>query len=171
MLKIIISGPESSGKTSLAKALSKDCKIEYTKEYARKYLTQIKKRYTKEDLSTIAKIQLENEISSSQKNEVSIHDTDLITIKIWSLYKYGDCENWILKELNKQKEENRVYLLCSPDIPWQSDPLRENPNDREELFKIYQTELSDLGHTYFIINGEERIEKAKKIIQKLIESC
>ena len=171
MLKIIISGPESSGKTSLAKALSKDFKIEYTKEYARKYLTQIKRRYTKEDLSNIARIQLENELLNSQKNEISISDTDLITIKIWGLYKYGDCEDWILEKINKQKKENRVYFLCFPDIPWESDPLRENPNDRNKLFKIYQKELSELGHTYFIIKGEGRIEKAKKIIQKLIGSC
>ena len=170
MLKIIISGPESSGKTSLAKALSKDFKIEYTKEYARKYLTQIKRKYKKEDLSNIAKIQLENELFNSQKNEISIHDTDLITIKIWGLYKYGDCEDWILEKINKQKEENRVYFLCFPDIPWESDPLRENPNDRKKLFKIYQKELSELDHTYFIIKGERRIEKAKKIMQKLINS-
>ena len=85
-------------------------------------------------------------------------DTDLITIKIWSEYKYGKCDKWILEQIKKQKSENRFYLLCKPDIPWRSDTQRENPNNRDELFNIYKDLLDSLGCLYFIVEGNERKE-------------
>ena len=128
MLKIIISGPESSGKTSLAEDLSKYYKIEYNKESAREYLSDLSKEYKQEDLLKIAKIQIKNEKANSKNNFLSIHDTDLITIKIWSNFKYNDCQKWIINEIQKQKKENRFYLICKPDIPWVYDSQRERAN-------------------------------------------
>jgi len=168
MLKIIVSGPESSGKTSLAENLSKYYKIDYTNEYARDYLNNLDKKYNKEDLLNIAKIQFENEKENSKKNSISLHDTDLVTIKIWSYYKYNDCQKWIVDKIQEQKKENRFYLICKPDIPWTYDPLRENPNDREELFEVYKKEISNLNHPFIIIRGQERLDQAKKKIDSLI---
>ena len=85
-------------------------------------------------------------------------DTDLITIKIWSEYKFGNCDTWILDKIEEQQNEIRLYLLCKPDIPWESDPLRENPNDRMELFEIYKMELDNLEHNYYIVEGKDRLE-------------
>mgnify|MGYP001469775613 CR=1 FL=1 len=158
MLKIIITGPESSGKTTLCEALSRHFKIPFSNEYARKYLNKIKKKYTEADLMKIAKGQLESE------ENFAILDTDLITIKIWSDYKYGNCNNWILQKINKQKSQNRFYFLCKPDIKWEKDQLRENPNDRMQLFEIYKKELEELNHNYYIIEGENRITNAIKKI-------
>jgi nicotinamide riboside kinase len=150
--KIIITGPESSGKTTLCKALSKHFNISFAKEFARSYIDNLDRSYIIGDLLSIAKEQLKSELNSQ------LLDTDLITLKIWSEYKYGSCDKWILDKIEKQKTENRFYLLCSPDIPWQADKQRENPNDREELFKIYKQELDDLGHKYFIVEGGDRTE-------------
>ena len=105
MLKIIISGPESSGKLSLAENLSKYYKINYTNEYAREYLNTLDKKYSKEDLLKIAKIQLKNEKENSKNNSLSLHDTDLFTIKIWSDLKYNDCHKWILDKIQEQKKK------------------------------------------------------------------
>ena len=159
MLKIIITGPESSGKTTLCKALSKHFNLPFSKEYAREYLEKLNRNYNQDDLLKIAKGQLKSE------QNTQLLDTDLITIKIWSEYKYGSCDNWILDQIKKQKTEKRIYLLCKPDIPWEADPLRENPNDREELFEIYKKEIESLEHDYFIVDAENRLEK---IIQKSI---
>ena len=153
MLKIIITGPESSGKTTLCQQLSTHFNIPFAKEFARTYIDALDRDYIMDDLLSIAKGQLESEFNSQ------LLDSDLITIKIWSEYKYGSCDKWILDQIEKQKTEERIYLLCKPDIPWQAEKQRENPNDREELFKIYKKELEDLGHYYFIIEGENRVEK------------
>ena len=162
LLKIIVIGPESSGKTTLCNALSKHFNLPFSKEYAREYLNALKRDYNPDDLLKIAKGQLQTE------NGLQLLDTDLITLKIWSEYKYGSCDNWILTQIEKQKPENRFYLLCSPDIPWQADKQRENPNDREELFEIYKQELDDLEHNYFIVEGENRIENSILKISPLI---
>jgi len=162
MLKIIVTGPESSGKTTLGKELSKHFKIPFTKEFAREYLTNLDKDYTQNDLSAIAKGQLASE------HNFQLLDTDLITIKIWSEYKYGNCEKWILDTIEKQKTEKRFYLLCKPDIHWEADPLRENPNNRNGLFELYKKEIEKLGHNYFILEGKNRVEKSISKISNLI---
>lgn len=120
MLKTIVTGPESSGKTTLCKALSEHFKIPFAEESAREYLHALNRDYNQKDLLEIAKGQLKAE------NGIQLLDTDLITLKIWSEYKYGSCDNWILTQIQKQKSEKRFYLLCKPDIPWQKDPQREN---------------------------------------------
>ena len=162
MLKIIVTGPESSGKTTLCKQLSTHFKIRFTNEFAREFLNELDKDYNQEDLLEIAKGQLNSE------QNTQLLDTDLITIKIWSKYKYGSCDKWILAQIEKQKSENRFYLLCKPDIPWKADPQRENPNDREDLFEIYKKEIASLGHDYFIVEGENRIENCISKISPLI---
>ena len=156
---IVITGPESSGKTTLTKTIAKALNTDYTEEYAREYLNS-NSSYKQEDLLLIAQGQLQKE--KANLNPIAIHDTDLITIKIWSEYKYNQCNPWILEQIEQQKSKNRLYLLCKPDIPWEADPLRENPSNRAELFEIYKKELEDLGHDYFIV--EEKIRLQLKIL-------
>ncbi len=162
MLKIIITGPESSGKTTLCKALSKHFNLPFSNEYAREYLDELSRDYNQDDLLNIAKGQLQAE------NGIQLLDTDLITLKIWSEYKYGSCDKWILNQVEKQKSEKRFYLLCKPDINWEADPQRENPNDREELFEIYKKETEIFGHDYFVVEGENRTENSISKISSLI---
>ena len=164
MTKIIVTGAESSGKTTICEGLSNYYNIPFSEEYSRIYLNTLQRNYNQADLLEIAKGQLK----SNQGNQIC--DTDLITIKIWSNYKYGNCNNWILEQIEKQKTENRFYLLCKPDIPWEADSLRENPTNREELFKIYKEELEKLKHNYSIIEGEERIKNSISKISSLISN-
>jgi nicotinamide riboside kinase len=168
MTKVIVTGPESSGKTTLCKQLSEQFKIPFTEEFSRKYIDDLDRKYLQEDLVIIAKEQLENEQLTRSNKQLSLHDTDLITLKIWSEYKYGNCNDCILSQIEQQKQEKRFYFLCSPDIPWESDPQRENPHNREELFEIYKVELEQLGHNYFILEGQKRLENSIKKITELI---
>ena len=162
MNKIIVTGPESSGKTTVCNGLSIYFKVPHSKEFARQYLSERKTKYTQDDLIKIAKGQL-----FSEKDNI-ILDTDLITIKIWSIYKFKYCESWILDQIEKQKRESRIYLLCKPDIAWKPDPLRENRNNRMELFEIYLKELDSLRHKYYIIDGENKLEKSIKKISPIL---
>jgi len=162
MYKIIVTGPESSGKTTLCKALSQHFSLPFSKEYAREYLDALSRDYNQDDLLKIAKGQLQAE------NGIQLLDTDLITLKIWSEYKYGSCDKWILNQVEKQKSEKRFYLLCKPDMPWEADPQRENPDDREELFEIYKKETESFGNDYFVVEGENRTENSISKISSLI---
>ena len=124
--------------------------------------SNLDKDYTQNDLSAIAKGQLASE------HNFQLLDTDLITIKIWSEYKYGNCEKWILDTIEKQKTEKRFYLLCTPDIPWEADPQRENPISRDELFEIYKTELKRFGHQYIVVKGSDRVKNLLKNLNLLL---
>lgn len=160
MTKIILTGPECSGKTTLCKKISRHFKIDYNPEKSREYLEKINRDYCKEDLLTISKQQIVSE------KKFQILDTDLLTIKIWSEYKYGHCDKWITEKIKWQKKEKRFYLLCKPDIPWVYDMQRENPNEREELFKIYENLLNKIGHEYYTVEGKNRLKKCILKISK-----
>ena len=165
-IKIAITGPESSGKTTLAKEISAHFKKSIlVNEFAREYLKTVNGKYTYSDLIKIAKGQKEREIQASKKNsQLIICDTTLNEIKIWSLEKFNKCEKWILNT----KDNYTHYLLSKPDIPWEPDPLRENPFDRERLFNIHLKYLQNKSYTIIYGDKKSRFLMAKKIINSYL---
>jgi nicotinamide riboside kinase len=165
MKKIVFTGPESTGKTTLAEMFAKYYKCDYAREMSRSYLENIKRKYEYEDLLKIAKLQIEEEVRVMKTQPVFLFcDTDLLTIKIWSSYKFGTCDNWILEQINIRHYD--LYFLCNIDVPWQFDPQRENPNERGEFLNIYRKELDKHNKKHVILSGdaEERFKHALKTI-------
>ena len=167
MKKVVITGPESSGKSILAHELSQYFNCPVNSEFAREYLSASNGLYNYEDLLVIAKGQIDSE--EDKKHSIDsppfyFLDTDLITIKIWSLEKYGKCHAWIEEKIDQNSVD--LYLLCKPDIPWEPDPLRENPLDRDRLYDVYKTLLDQLHMPYKEINGD-----FKSRLQKGIGYC
>ena len=162
---ILIAGPESTGKSTLAKRLSLSLGYKWIPEYGRTYLEQHGPGYTYEDIEVMAlrHADLVNEV----KDNKVILDTFLLNYKIWSIYKYGKVSPRILSLLSQCSFDH--ILLMSPDMPWEEGPYRENPNDRDVLFDIYVNEFEVLGWPYNIIEGigEERFEKALRIVSIL----
>ena len=171
MKKIIVTGPESSGKTTLFNQLTKYYKIDGVNEYAREYIGSLKREYNYQDILKIAKVQFNNEqeLYTSKQNFL-LNDTDLLTLEIWCEFKYGKCHSFILDNLRNHLPN--IYLLCYPDIPWEFDPQRENPNDRLDLFNIYENKIKYLKVEYHIIKGDipKRLESAKTIINNITNS-
>jgi len=163
MKKIVITGPESSGKTSLVEAVNKESGVICVNEYAREFIGKLTRPYMCDDLMTIAEGQLVLEQKAILEDpDILLCDTDLLTIKIWSEYKYGSCDPFIHNNLIKNLPD--LYLLTSPDFPWKPDPQRENPDDREELFSIYKQYIIEIGVSYEVLTGSK-----KKRIQKVLE--
>ncbi len=153
MISVAIVGPESTGKSTLTKSLSEHYQTIWSEEYAREYLTALERPYEQSDLLEIAKGQLEIADKVTMKsNSIVFHDTDLLVIKVWSEFKYGDCDPWIIKQFELNKAD--LYLLTDFNIPYEEDPLRENPEQRRELFEIYQQELIKSGANYQIVRGD-----------------
>ncbi len=166
MKKIVVTGPESSGKTTLVKDIEANVDLHAVPEYARIYIDQLDRPYVKEDLEKIAMGQMESERSLRIKNnKILLCDTDLLTLKIWSEYKYGCCISYITEQLNKNLPD--LYLLTSPDIPWEPDPQRENPLDRDEFFEIYRQQINALKVPYQIMKGDQtkRLDQFLKLIR------
>jgi NadR type nicotinamide-nucleotide adenylyltransferase len=163
--KIAVVGPESTGKSALSKKLAAHFNTVLVPEYAREYLERLGQEYQQKELLEIAKGQVEKEDKLSQKaNRLLICDTNLVVIKIWSEIKYGNCDEWIIREMNTRNYEH--HLLMNVDLPWEYDPYREHPYVRESLFKRYEDELINLGVDFTIIKGnyQERFEKAVEIV-------
>jgi NadR type nicotinamide-nucleotide adenylyltransferase len=152
--RIAIVGPECTGKTALARFLAQHFQTAWVPEFARSYIETLNRPYEKHDLVTIARGQIlvENERAVKAK-KVLICDTNLIVIKIWSEFNYQHCDPEILKEVSNQKYD--LHLLTYIDIPWEDDPQREHPDQREQLYELYKNELLNSNARFVEIKGEE----------------
>lgn len=157
--KIALVGPESTGKSTLAIALADYFETNYVSEYARFFLDKLDRPYTEADLLSIANGQLAAEkeaLPTAQK--FLFCDTNLLVIKIWSQVKYQR----IAPEITQKMDLKRyvLHFLLAPDIPWEADPQREHPAFRQELFEMYRLELEKAQVPFYIIKGDNRLEKA-----------
>ncbi len=169
MIKVGIIGPESTGKTALAKRLAEEYKTLWVPEYAREYLTNLGRPYVQTDLLEIAQGQI-NSVKAIRKKakRILFIDTDIHVIKVWSDYKYGNCDPWIMQKL--QMNVCDIYLLTYHDVPYEEDPLRENPDDRDILFDMYEKLVNNRQLSYMVMKGslEERVKAAKSYINPLL---
>ncbi|RLD61290.1 MAG: ATPase [Bacteroidetes bacterium] len=153
-IRIVITGPESSGKSTLTEHLATHYKTLWVAEYAREYIENLDREYNYNDILQIAKGQIARENELATKTDKFLFcDTGLIVPKIWCDVKFGKCHPWIQDIIKTHHYD--LYLLCKPDIPWQADPQRENPNDRDVLFEHYLDELKTRNLLYFIVEGKE----------------
>jgi NadR type nicotinamide-nucleotide adenylyltransferase len=163
--KIVMTGPESTGKTTLAKALADYFGTVWVPEYARTYLNQLGRSYRYEDLEEMAKGQIALEEQALEKaNTYLFCDTGMLVLKVWAEYKYGKCPALILDHLHSQTYD--LFFLCGTDVPWEDDPLRENPSDREDLLNIYQKQLHEQKTSYYLLEGNhtDRLKRAIQIL-------
>jgi nicotinamide riboside kinase len=173
MKRIVLTGPESCGKSTMSVALAKHFNLPMVSEYSRIYFEQPALQYSVLDLRAIAHGQLEAEQTAAKtpSTKALICDTDLLTIKIWSEEKFHDCDSFILKNIQKPDSRKSLYLLCAPEgIAWEPDPLRENPHDRARLFQKYAENLATLKLEFEVLHGSflQRMETATALITRFL---
>ncbi len=168
IIRIALIGPESTAKSTLAETLAKHYDTVWVPEYSRTYLSSINRKYNLNDIVSIAKEQWkqENELLKKATHYI-FADTELIISKVWCLDVFNTCPKWILENIIPFKYD--LYLVCSPDLPWQEDPLRENPHRRGFFFDWYMEEIKSIGGNYFIVKGEgeERLKNCITAIQNV----
>jgi len=160
--KIVVIGPESTGKSTLSQSLAASLGTQWVPEYARAYLTELNRPYTEADLSNIAKGQLaaEDDLLNKSSRHL-ICDTDLYVLKVWSEHSYGRCDRWILEQIAIRKYD--FYLFTDIDFEWVDDPLREHPGPwRQYFFHVYHDIVQQSGVPFMLISGnpEQRLQKA-----------
>lgn len=169
--KVVIIGPESTGKSTLTSDLSKAFAEPWVPEYAREYLEKLPREYQYRDLLQIAKGQIAGEEEKKKyAQRILFCDTDLQVIKVWSDHKYGKTDPWILNQIGIRKYH--LYLLTDIDIDWEDDPLREHPDPemRKYFFDKYHQMMLESKVPFAIISGppKERSETAIKAINRVI---
>ena len=174
--KILVIGPESTGKSTLCKELASHFKTEWCAEFAREYLLKHGKEYSYDDLLTIAKgqVTLEDEYinkASAKGNNLLFIDTDMYVMKVWCEYAFGQCHAYIINQLAERKYD--LYLLCNIDLPWTSDELREYPDEapRKELYCLYKDLLINQQVPFVEINGlaGERTQHAIDAVNSFLD--
>ena len=175
-LKVVIFGPESTGKTTLSQMLARHYNSIWVPEYAREYLqdkwNNERKTCEPHDLIPIAigQMRLENELAQ-KTDTILICDTDLLETKVYSeAYYLGSCD----PILDKYAQENTydLYFLTYIDVPWIEDDLRDKPNERERMFKAFEDALIKYERPYVLLKGNktERLKKAVSHIDKLLNN-
>lgn len=175
-VKIVLFGPESSGKTTLCKHLAEHYNTLWVPEYAREYLQKkwdtIQKVCEPEDLLPIAIGQMELENKYARKaNKVLFCDTDLLETKVYSeVYYQGFCDPLLNKYALKNQYD--LYFLTYIDTPWEADDLRDKPNERQELFRAFEMALEENNRIFVLLQGnqETRLQKAVSLIDKILNS-
>ena len=174
LIKVVLFGPESTGKTTLAKQLSDHYQEPWVPEYAREYLQEKWEREHKtcepHDLIPIAmgQMSLENSMAE-QADRLLICDTDLLETKVYSeAYYLGNCDP-ILEKYALENDYD-LYFLTGIDVPWEKDDLRDKPNEREQMFDYFRSTLEKYNRNFVTLRGDEssRLQAAIAHIDKLL---
>ncbi|HMT73594.1 MAG TPA: ATP-binding protein [Chitinophagaceae bacterium] len=182
--KIVVIGPESTGKSTLCQQLAQHYETVWCPEFAREYLLTNGTNYEFDDLLTIAKGQLalEDEYTArlEQQSEPLLEngghiplfiDTDMYVMKVWCEFVFNKCHHLVLDEITKRQYD--LYLLCNIDLPWVKDELREYPDlhTRKKLYYIYKDIMINQSVPWVDISGnyEERLQKAIVAVDKLVD--
>ena len=177
-LKVVLFGPESTGKTTLSRQLSEHYHAPWVPEYAREYLQlkydETKEVCTYEDLIFIAKgqMRLENEAVKKAKlsgSNLIICDTDLLETSVYSAVYFDGKIDPVLKEAVANNTYD-LYLLTYIDTPWEPDDLRDKPNERQEMFEVFESKLVKNSLPFITLKGdkETRFATAKRRIDELL---
>mgnify|MGYP003331950275 FL=1 len=160
-MRIAFTGPECSGKTTLSKWLAGYLGVPYIAEYAREYLSP-NQPYFQADLHQIAQAQF----TRNHEFQQCVCDTEMTVCRIWEAVVFNSTSALLDHLVNS--ENYGLVFLCSPDIPWISDPLRENPHDRAALFVRYKEDLEKRKIDYWVVEGSIS-ERKEIILSKLSE--
>ena len=174
VVKVVLFGPESTGKTTLSRQLARHYNTVWAPEYAREYLqdkwNNDRKTCEESDLIPIAIGQMDLENSLAKKaDKLLICDTDLLETKVYSEEYYGGFVDPLLDKFAIQNTYD-VYFLTYIDTPWEEDDLRDRPEQREEMFNAFKNSLEKYNRPYILLKGdkETRLKKATQVIDALI---
>ena len=168
-IRIAVTGPESTGKTTLAKQLTEIFNGQYIPEFARGYVEKLPRHYTFGDVEYIANVQVEQYQSTiNNSGKLFFFDTWLIITKVWFNWVYGKTPDWLENQICECPID--LFLLCRPDLPWEADAVRENGGEnRIKLFELYREELNHYGFNFVEISGldDKRLTNAIAAIRKI----
>ena len=174
LVRVVLFGPESTGKTTLSRQLARHYNTVWAPEFAREYLQKKwnneRKTCEPEDILPIAIGQMKLENSSAEKaDKLLICDTDLLETKVYSEEYYGGLVDATLDEA-AQKNVYDLYLLTYIDTPWEEDDLRDKPEERLEMFTAFENALKKYNKKYLLLKGDKemRFKKAKNAIDELL---
>lgn len=166
---IVITGAESTGKSTLTEKLANHFKVPFIPEIAREYIENLEYKYSYNDVEAIAGIQIDQfkKLKDSDTEYIFL-DTWLIVTKIWFEFVYQKIPDWLISEIKKTRID--LFLVCDIDLPWIADPVRENGGEnRKILQEKYIENITLYNFDYKIVSGfdDNRFMNALKFVNEL----
>jgi NadR type nicotinamide-nucleotide adenylyltransferase len=150
--RIVVTGPEATGKTTLAKALARHFRSPWQPEMARLYADEVKRELKAPDAELIARrAMVAEDTTLASDPPLLVLDTDLISTVVYVRHYYGPCPAWI--ETAARERRGDLYLLCAPDLPWTADGVRDRPAQRKELFALFEGAMREFDCTVIDVSG------------------
>jgi len=167
LIKIAVVGPESTGKSVMGQALATHFDTVCVPEFARFYCEDLDRPYTLGDETAIfhGQLAIEKAMTPLARHNLLICDTMILTVKIWCDHLFGVTPPVVLDAL--QKVDYDLYLLMDIDLPWEEDPMRDFPDEREHFMQIWHQELQALGARYEVVSGLGNI-RLKNALEKIL---
>ena len=166
---IVITGAESTGKSTLAAELASHFRGHLVSELAREYVENLDRPYVYADVEKIAQLQRSTEEQLKNHQQPVFFDTWFIITKIWFQVVYNKVPIWIDEYMNKSKPD--LFLVCENDLDWVYDPVRENPNKRNYLKSLYINEIEKLGVPWSIVTGKGSFRLSNAVTAVNNNSC
>jgi NadR type nicotinamide-nucleotide adenylyltransferase len=165
MIKVVVTGSESTGKTELARKLADHFHAPVSQEFVRHYAADRGGKLTFEDHGPIARGQIQAEDAAiGHANEIVVLDTDLVSTVVYCEHYFGESPSWV--ETGARLRAADLYLLMKPDVPWMPDGVRDRPDQRDEMHQLFKKKLDQFGLKYVEIGGsaEERFSRAVEAV-------
>jgi NadR type nicotinamide-nucleotide adenylyltransferase len=162
--RIVITGSESTGKTTLARALAERLGAPWVPEFAREYAIRKGSELVESDVEPIARGQLASESRALLAGgHLIVFDTDLLSTAVYAEHYYGWCPEWVRRAA---RGRSGLYLLLDTDVPFVADPTRGPPERRAELHERFVRALAEAEVTHAVISGawQERLERALRLV-------
>jgi nicotinamide riboside kinase len=159
LLKVVFTGAECTGKTTLVKKLAEIYQMPYVPEASRLWVEEKKREIVFEDVESIADFQMACENKIKLKNPpFLLCDTDLVSTCVYSEFYFGKVSNSLFE--TAQRNLGDIYFLCDPEIPWEDDPgQRSSEENRLVLHELFKLKLEEIRVSYFLVKGslEQRL--------------
>ncbi|BDA79963.1 transcriptional regulator NadR [Leptospira kobayashii] len=163
--RIVITGSESVGKTTLSEKLAEQFQTNWVPEYAREYLEEKKRFVIREDIPYIAFGHLKSEIEFAKNaNRILFLDTDLLTTKIYSEHYFDFCPEWLKDSAYQLQYDDSLFLDI--DVPWEEDPLRDLGHIRSEMKNKFINEMKSAKRKFHMIRGSF-VDREKNAMEKI----
>lgn len=168
LFRVVVTGSECTGKTTLAQQLAAHSSAELVPEFVRAFSESMGGRIQFADHGPIARGQmaLEDE-HGARATGLMIHDTDLLSTVLYCRHYFGRCPDWIVGAAMDRRPS--LYLLCNIDVPWVPDALRDRGDRREEMHALFRTAVEESGVAWALMSGAEttRLENAQALIDSM----